>query len=145
MPTFGRNFRTRDDYDVPMADNDPYVSGPDLSKNPQYQGAPGYSGAPSYPQQYGPPPLPPTNMGWAAAALLFFWPLSFSAFTHASNVFPKWSIGDYQGAQYASDRAKQLGKWSLFLAIGLFVVFVVLYAVVIAVALSVGSSLDTTY
>src|SRR5689334_15764348 len=30
-----------------------------------------------YPGQYGPPPLPPSNAGWAVAAILFFWPLAF--------------------------------------------------------------------
>ena len=41
-----------------------------------------------------PPPAPPSvNAGWAVAALLFFWPLSFSAFAHAFNVYPLWASG----------------------------------------------------
>ncbi|GGG15156.1 hypothetical protein GCM10007304_31520 [Rhodococcoides trifolii] len=149
-----------------MADNDPYSS-PNLSKGDDAAQAPGYdqSGGyqqppsgystqgfpgqgydqqPIYPQQsYGPPPLPPTNAGWAAAALLFFWPLAFAAFNHSSTVFPRWSMGDYQGAQYASDRTKQLGKYALWIFAAFFVVFILFYIVIIAVAVSVGSGSST--
>jgi hypothetical protein len=31
-------------------------------------------------------PLSPSHGGWAAVTLLFFWPLSFSAFSHAFTV-----------------------------------------------------------
>lgn len=79
---------------------------------------------------------PPSNIGWAVAALLFFWPISFSAFTHSSNVFPMWSTGDHQGAQYASDRAKQLGKIALIVWAVLIVGFFVVYGVLIAVILN---------
>lgn len=96
---------------------------------------------PAYPQQpYGPPPLPPTNAGWAVAALVFFWPLAFSAFNHSSSVFPRWSLGDYQGAHYASERTKQLGKYSLYIFGALFALFILFYVVIIAVAVSAGSS-----
>ena len=87
-------------------------------------------------------PLPPANAGWAVAALLFFWPLAFSAFTHAFKVYPLWASGDHQGAQYASDRTKQLGKWALWIAIGLFVVFLLFYVVLIA---TLVSSVPRTY
>jgi hypothetical protein len=154
-----------------MADNDPYSSpnlskGDDASQTPGYdqsggyqqpaqgyptqgssmQGfpAPGYDQQPSYPQQsYGPPPLPPTNAGWAVAAVIFFWPLAFAAFNHSSSVFPRWSLGDYQGAQYASDRTKQLGKYALWIFVAFFAIFIVFYIVIIAVAVSVGSSSTT--
>ncbi|WP_235579464.1 MULTISPECIES: CD225/dispanin family protein [unclassified Rhodococcus (in: high G+C Gram-positive bacteria)] len=125
---------------------------PDLSKGPTTgQQDTGSFGAPAYPQQqpqqpqYGPPPLPPTNAGWAAAALIFFWPLAFSAFNHSSSVFPRWSLGDYQGAHYASERTKQLGKYSLYIAIGLFVLFILFYVVLIAFAVSTSSSVDYSY
>ncbi|MBY6365599.1 CD225/dispanin family protein [Rhodococcus corynebacterioides] len=96
----------------------------------------------AYPQQFGPPPLPPTNAGWAVAALVFFWPLAFSAFNHSSSVFLRWSLGDYQGAHYASERTKQLGKYSLYIFGALFALFIVFYVVIIAVAVSAGSSYD---
>lgn len=59
--------------------------------------------------------LPPTHAGWAVTALLFFWPLSFSAFTHALNVYPLWAQGDVVAAQAASDRTRKLGIISLWL------------------------------
>lgn len=83
---------------------------------------------------FGPPP--PANAGWAVAALLFFWPLAFSAFNHAFNVYPLWAAGDHQGAHYASERAKQLGKYALWIFIGLFGLFVAFYVVAIVVILS---------
>ncbi|MGW6377057.1 CD225/dispanin family protein [Rhodococcus sp. NPDC055112] len=82
------------------------------------------------------PAPPPSNAGWAVAALVFFWPLAFAAFNHSSSVYPRWALGDYHGAQYASDRAKQLGKIALWVGIGLGVLFVILYGVIIAVAIS---------
>ncbi len=44
-------------------------------------------------------PRPAANAGWAVASLLFFWPLAFSAFTHAFNVYPLWASGDVEGAR----------------------------------------------
>lgn len=89
------------------------------------------------PAQFGAlPAVPPTNAGWAVAALIFFWPLAFSAFTHSSNVFPLWSRGDHAGAQYASDRAKTLGKIALGLCLGFTVLIVIFYVIIIAVAVS---------
>ncbi|MFG1785673.1 CD225/dispanin family protein [Rhodococcus oryzae] len=132
------------------------MSETDLTSAPTSSAAPSYPqpAYPSYPQpaqapqpmqapvQYGPPvpgavpAPPPTNAGWAVAAVVFFWPLAFAAFNHSSSVYPRWALGDYQGAQYASDRAKQLGKISLGLAIGLGVLFFILYGVIIAAAIS---------
>ncbi|MFE3029923.1 CD225/dispanin family protein [Nocardia tengchongensis] len=72
---------------------------------------------------------PPNNIGWAVTSLLFFWPLSFSAFTHALEVFPLWSEGDADGARYASGRARYLGILSLWIGGALLVVFAALYIV----------------
>ncbi|MDG3010250.1 CD225/dispanin family protein [Rhodococcus sp. D2-41] len=96
--------------------------------------------------QYGMlPPVPPTNAGWAVAAVVFFWPLAFSAFTHSSNVFPLWSRGDHAGAQYASDRAKTLGKISLGLFFGLWALFIVFYVIIIAVVVANSGGDTSTY
>jgi hypothetical protein len=81
---------------------------------------------------------PPHNVGWAVAAILFFWPLAFSAFTHAFNVYPLWATGNYAGAQYASDRVRRLGQLSLWIAGGLLLLFVVLYAIFVMVLISHG-------
>jgi Interferon-induced transmembrane protein len=83
-------------------------------------------------------PPPPHNVGWAVAAVLFFWPLSFSAFSHALNVYPLWASGNYTGAQYASDRVRRLGQLSLWIAGGLLLLFAVLYAIFILVLISQG-------
>ncbi|MGW4246423.1 CD225/dispanin family protein [Nocardia sp. NPDC004722] len=84
------------------------------------------------------PVRPANNIGWAVASLLFFWPLSFSAFTHALNVFPLWSEGDADGARHASQRARYLGILSLWIGGALFVVFTVLYVVFMLVMLHHG-------
>ncbi|MFJ4653280.1 CD225/dispanin family protein [Nocardia sp. NPDC088792] len=70
---------------------------------------------------------PANNIGWAVTSLLFFWPLSFSAFTHSLNVFPLWSEGDTEGARYASHRARYLGILSLIIGGILFALFVIAY------------------
>jgi Interferon-induced transmembrane protein len=85
-----------------------------------------------------PPGPPPHNVGWAVAAVLFFWPLSFSAFTHAFNVYPLWAAGNFAGAQYASDRVRRLGQLSLWIAGGLLLLFVVFYAIFLMVLISQG-------
>ncbi|MHA4853306.1 CD225/dispanin family protein [Rhodococcus sp. MSC1_016] len=58
-----------------------------------------------------PPPSPPTpsNVGWVVAAVVFFWPLAFLAFSDALKVFPRWYGGDLHGADAASSRARTLG------------------------------------
>ncbi len=70
-----------------------------------------HSAAPEYSR----PPLPAQNTGWAVAAMLFFWPLAFSAFSNSAKVFPLWMMGDYEGAHRASAQAKKLGKISLII------------------------------
>ena len=82
------------------------------------------------------PALPSQNTGWAVAALIFFWPLAFSAFSHAAKVYPLWAMGDYAGAQAASEGAKRLGRIALLLWVIFLVVLVVFYVVVFAAAMS---------
>ena len=95
---------------------------------------------PTTPAPRGPPPCrpprPPHNVGWAVAAVLFFWPLSFSAFTHAFNVYPLWAAGNFAGAQYASDRVRRLGQLSLWIAGGLLLLFLIFYAIFMMVLIS---------
>jgi Interferon-induced transmembrane protein len=92
----------------------------------------------------GQPPVgpPPHNVGWAVAAVLFFWPLAFSAFTHAFNVYPLWAAGNYAGAQYASDRFRRLGQLSLWIAGGLLLIFVILYTIFVIVMISQAGGWD---
>ena len=96
---------------------------------------------PQPPPTPSPAPAPPSpNAGWAVAALLFFWPLSFSAFTHAFNVYPLWASGNVAGAQYASDRVRRLGQLSLWIFGGLLLLFLVLYTIFIVVLIAQGDS-----
>jgi hypothetical protein len=88
---------------------------------------------------HGRPALPPTNAGWAAAAVIFFWPLAFAAFNHSSRVFPLWSMGDYAGALRASDQAKTLGKNALILWAVLMIGIFVLYGCAIWAAVALDS------
>ncbi|EKT81910.1 hypothetical protein WSS_A14839 [Rhodococcus opacus M213] len=61
------------------------------------------------------PPPPPSNVGWAVAAMMSFWPLAFFAFSDALKVFPRWYSGDLDGARAASSRARMLGIIALCL------------------------------
>ncbi len=89
-----------------------------------------------------PVPAPPSaNAGWAVATLLFFWPLSFSAFAHAFNVYPLWASGNVAGAQYASDRVRRLGQLSLWIFGGLMLLFAILYAVFLVVLFAQGNGM----
>ncbi|GCE38225.1 MULTISPECIES: CD225/dispanin family protein [Rhodococcus] len=56
---------------------------------------------------------PPSNIGWAVTALIFFWPLAFSAFSHSSKVLPHWIVGDVAAAERSSERARILGQLAL--------------------------------
>ncbi|HET8994267.1 MAG TPA: CD225/dispanin family protein [Rhodococcus sp. (in: high G+C Gram-positive bacteria)] len=82
------------------------------------------------------PVLPAQNTGWAVAALIFFWPLAFSAFDNSSKVFPLYMMGDYEGAHRASAQAKKLGKISLIIWAVFMVLFIVLYVVIFVVAMA---------
>lgn len=117
----------------------------DMAPNyPNEQPTPSYSQQP-YPQQPAAVPgPPPTNVGWAVASVVFFWPLAFSAFTHAMNVLPLWLSGNYQGAAAASERAKTLGKISLGVFVGMFVLLIVFYIIIFAVIINTANNLNTT-
>ncbi|MGW0043089.1 CD225/dispanin family protein [Rhodococcus sp. NPDC003348] len=91
------------------------------------------------------PPRPPSNAGWAVAALIFFWPLAFSAFTHAVDVYPLWAGGDPAGARDASERVRRLGQISLWLFGGLLLLFLIVYVIVAAVVISHGGAYDVTW
>jgi hypothetical protein len=84
------------------------------------------------------PTPPPVHAGWAVASLLFFWPLAFSAFTHAFNVYPLWASGDVAAARQASDRVRRLGQLSLWLAGGLLLLLAILYTIVAVVLITHG-------
>ena len=101
----------------------------------------GYPGQ-GYPAQtYGQAPMParpgpPSNIGWAVASVLFFWPLSFTAMTRAMDVYPLWAAERYADAEAASESAKKLGMISLGLMLGLVIVYVVFLFVMVGFASS---------
>jgi hypothetical protein len=85
-------------------------------------------------------PMPPTNTGWAVVALLFFWPLAFSAFSHSSKVTALWMSGDATGAQYSSDQVKKMGKIALLVWGICTALLVIFYGVAVVYAISSGAA-----
>ncbi|KAA0021412.1 CD225/dispanin family protein [Antrihabitans cavernicola] len=112
-----------------------------MSEQAPYQGGPQYPAGQYSQQQFLPPPPPKSNAGWAVASVVFFWPLAFSAFTHALNVYPRWAQGDFAGAQYASDRTKKLGQISLAIFAAAMILFVLFYIILIV---AVVNGIDDT-
>jgi hypothetical protein len=69
---------------------------------------------------------PPSNVGWAIAAVLLFWPLAIPAFIYSSRVDSAWYRGDVSGAQRASANARTCGIWALVVGVAFFILFFVL-------------------
>ena len=82
--------------------------------------------------------MPPVHAGWAVATLLCFWPLAFSAFTHAFNVYPLWADGDGAAARHASNRVRRLGQLSVWIAAVLVLITVVLCTITVVVLIAHG-------
>jgi hypothetical protein len=82
--------------------------------------------------------VPPAHAGWAVATLLCFWPLAFSAFTHAFAVYPLWASGDVTAARHSSDRVRRLGQLSVWIAAVLVLITVVLCTVAVVVLIAHG-------
>lgn len=120
----------------------PAGSPPEWARQPQPPLAAAYPvPGGGYPRPGGSGP-PPSNAGWAVAAVIFFWPLAFSAFTQSSKVFPLWMGGDVPGALAASERTKTLGKIALGIAISLYALFIVFYLVIILVVVGTATSVN---
>ena len=100
------------------------------SQTPAYSGSGGFAAAP------GARPGPPSNVGWAVASILFFWPLSFIAMTRALEVYPLWAAGRYAEAEAASATAKRLGMISLAIV----AVLIILYLIFIFAMVGLASS-----
>ncbi|MGN0101832.1 CD225/dispanin family protein [Dietzia sp. CH92] len=100
------------------------------AQTPAYAATGGFAAAP------GARPGPPSNVGWAVASILFFWPLSFIAMTRALEVYPLWAAGRHAEAEAASATAKRLGMISLAIV----AVLIVLYVVFIFAMVGLASS-----
>lgn len=81
---------------------------------------------------------PPSNVGWAVASIIFFWPLAFVAMTRALDVYPLWAAGRHAEAEAASATAKKLGMISIAILVLLIVLYVAFLLVMVAVAASTG-------
>ncbi|WP_010540871.1 CD225/dispanin family protein [Dietzia alimentaria] len=79
-------------------------------------------------------PGPPSNVGWAVASIVFFWPLAFVAMTRALEVYPLWAAGRHAEAEAASATAKKLGMISLAVIAAFFVLYVVFIIVMVGLA-----------
>lgn len=81
---------------------------------------------------------PPSNVGWAVAAILFFWPLSFVAMTRALDVYPLWAAGRHAEAEAASATAKKFGVISLIVFAAVIVLYFVFIFAMVGLAASSG-------
>ena len=97
---------------------------------------PAYSAQGAYGNAPAARPGPPSNVGWAVASILFFWPLSFIAMTRALDVYPLWAAGRHAEAEAASATAKKLGVISLALVVGIFLLYILFMIVVVGLASS---------
>jgi hypothetical protein len=52
---------------------------------------------------------PSTQLGWAIAAVVTFWPLAIPAFVYSFRVDEAWRAGDWDGAFSASRSARTCG------------------------------------
>ncbi|KQS00713.1 hypothetical protein ASG12_07575 [Williamsia sp. Leaf354] len=75
---------------------------------------------------------PSTNGGWAAATVIFFWPLAFAAFSRALSIPMLWSQGRHAEAHEASATVARLGKIAVIVGIVLMILVGVLYAVALS-------------
>lgn len=122
-----------------------YGGGADQGYGQSYGQGYGSGGDHGYGQGYGQPvpqaygtgqSCPPSNVGWAVAAIICFWPLSFVAMTRALDVYPLWAQGRHAEAQAASATAKKLGQISLWIVLGLIVLYIAFLVVMVGVAAS---------
>ncbi|MDX2356141.1 CD225/dispanin family protein [Dietzia sp. PP-33] len=81
-------------------------------------------------------PGPPSNVGWAVASIVCFWPLAFVAMTRALDVYPLWAAGRHAEAEAASASAKRLGVISIAIVAALVALYVVFIFVMVGLASS---------
>jgi len=78
---------------------------------------------------------PPNHLTWAILSLIFFWPLGIPAIVYANRVNEKWIAGDINGAQSASQSAKDFATWATIAgSIMYFFSIIYFFAVIGAVA-----------
>jgi hypothetical protein len=102
----------------------PYTPGGSQSYQP-----PAYYPQPQY--QYYPPQgmPPPSNLGWAIAAILLFWPVGIAAIVKSTQVDRYWMTGQFAMAEQSSKAAKTLGIVAASVAGALFLIWLVMFFV----------------
>ncbi len=93
-------------------------------------GDPGPGYPPPHPGYSAAAPPPPTNLGWAIAAIILFWPLGIPALIYSTRVESQWFRGDASGALRSSSIARTCGIWAVVAAVALMVIFFVVFAAV---------------
>lgn len=96
---------------------------------------PGYPppfGFPGYPGQPVAGPPPPSNLGWAIAAIILFWPLGIPALINATRVDTQWFRGDPAGAITSSTNARRFAMWAIGISVTLFVLAIVFFIAVLS-------------
>jgi hypothetical protein len=68
-------------------------------------------------RRYGNPP--PSHLGWAVVAVIFFWPLAIPAFIHYSRVDQCFYRNDLAGSIRASENVKRFGALALVIGLGI--------------------------
>lgn len=108
------------------------------AQSTNYSTSGGTFGDPNMPK----PPMPENYLVWAILATIFCncaFPLGIVAIIKASKVTSTYAIGDYAGAQKASQDAK---RWTVLTAIiggGLALLMAIIYVIIFAAALSEAS------
>jgi hypothetical protein len=93
-------------------------------------GYPGYGYPPPYPGYAAAGPPPSTNLGWAIAAIILFWPLGIPALIYSTRVESQWFRGDASGAMRSSAIARNCGIWAVVATVVLMLLFFILFAAV---------------
>ena len=107
----------------------------------QQYGQPQY-GQPAYGQpQYGQPaygaPEPDNYLIWAILSTVFCClPLGVVSIIKSTSVTKLWAMGDHAGAQKAAEDAKKFAIWSAVASVVVWVVLIIFYIIIFAVAAS---------
>ncbi|MDR1603132.1 MAG: CD225/dispanin family protein [Tannerella sp.] len=107
---------------------------------PPVQAAPVYNQGNAFGGANVPPPMPDNYLVWAIlSTVLCCWPIGIFAIVNSSKVGSAYHSGDYEGAQKASDNAKKLAIWTAVSGVIVWVVFIIIYAIIIAAGISSGA------
>jgi hypothetical protein len=75
---------------------------------------------------------PPSHLAMAIFAVVVFWPLGLPAVINAAKVDRMVFMGDVAGAQHTSAQAKMWSTWAFGVAIGFFVLYLVMMGLMFA-------------